>query len=230
MKYLITSYAFNLLFVLSSVAQVTISPRGGLAISTTNWEQVRFDTKTRSTITFGIGLEFELISKWKLQIESNYVSKGYIIQEDGSYNNSPDDRIFAEHEYEHNYIVLPILVKRYFGTRGVRFYGNVGPYFGLGLGGKHSGKSQVFDNGRLFETVIYDRQIRYGEPQNSDSQYLYYRERFEFGFTAGGGILVRDRVALDVRYEYGITSPLGADSDHKNSSFLIAVMFPISLN
>jgi hypothetical protein len=147
MKYLGTSFFFYFLVVLPCLAQVTIFPRGGLAISTTTWQQVRFDTKTRNTITFGIGLEFQLISKWKLQIESNYVSKGYKIQEDGFYNNNPDDRILSEHEYEHNYVVLPILVKRYFGTRGVRFYGNVGPYFGLGLGGNTPGSRKFLTMG-----------------------------------------------------------------------------------
>ena len=227
MKYFITSFLFLFLFILYASGQVKIFPRGGLAISTTTWEQVEFETLYRTGATFGLGTEFGLVSKFKLQVEFNFVSKGYKDRDDDP--GKDPSYIISNDDYEHRYLVLPVLVKRYFGRKSVRPYADVGPYIGWGLGGTYSARRELIDNGVLVETAHFSQRITYGDPTATHSGVIYYVKRFEFGLTGGGGILLYERVAHDMRYEYGITSPFGKGSNFKNRSYQVAVIVPISL-
>jgi hypothetical protein len=217
-----------MLCVFSSVvtaAQVKIVPRAGAAISSTTWSQSQIQTESRTAPALAVGLEFNVIGKFKLLMEGGFVSKGHKYSVDRSLGAGV--RLLSEHTYEHNYAVFPLLIKRHFGTKAIAFYANLGPYLGFGLGGKHHGESSVYDNGLLFERETFKGRIAYGTvPKEGD---VYYSDRLDYGLTAGGGILFFKRVAIDLKYEIGFVD-LMDERAYQNRSLQISLAWPISLN
>ena len=208
-----------------SVAQVTVVPRAGAAISTTTWSQVQIQTKTTTGLALAVGLEFNLIGKLNLLVEGEFVSKGHKSSIDRSLG--PGTTLVSEHTYAHNYAVVPILIKRHFGTKAIAFYANLGPYVSVGLGGKHHGQSSVYDGGLLFDRETFKGRITYGAVQKEGD--VYYSDRLDYGMTAGGGILFFNTVAMDVKYEIGFVDLIDK-RDYQNRSLQISLAYPISLD
>ena len=174
-----------------------------------------------------IGMQFQIIEKLHFLVEAGFASKGHKIYANRPVNNNPDERIISDIEYVHNYVVLPVLVRKYFGSRATRLYANAGPYAALGMGGKLTGESGVYINGVQSSRQDFDGKISYGDKQNGED--LLYNKKTDFGVNMGIGLLVANKIGFDIRYEIGFSNLFEASNDYKNRSLQLSLLVPILL-
>ena len=92
-----------------------------------------------------------------------------------------------------NYFELPLHLKFNFGNENFNSFILAGPYIGVLFGGQRKEwvrESEVFTR----SLSIIDRNPRY--------------ERLDYGLSIGGGVKVKDRIIIDVRYEIGMRGRL----------------------
>lgn len=107
-----------------------------------------------------------------------------------------------------NTLELPVLARLHMG----KFYVNAGPSIAYIMGGKHI-------LGEVSNTISFG---------NSPEGF----RRFEAGIQVGGGIafpLKQKRIALDVRYNYGLTN-ISYNKEMYNRGLMISVHFSKALN
>ena len=94
-----------------------IIPRIGYVISTTTNKPTSptGDINPRQSFSFGLGFAWKFKSTYKFQIEADYVSKGHQFYSNKVTDYNPDIRVIYESNYKHNYLVVPLVVNKYFG-------------------------------------------------------------------------------------------------------------------
>lgn len=207
------------LSALAGNAQI-IFPRAGVAISRLSYEPDDTKLYSGTSFTFGFGAEFPLLKNFHLLVETNYLSREYRFYHDGEFGKG---RQVFDVSYRHNYIDLPIQLKRYVGRTPLKFYFTAGGYVGIGLGGTKAGRWT--DHHTVMDL---DGEISYSRSENysPDLYYYYFDHRIDAGAIAGAGIVLFKIAVLDVRYELGLVK---IDQENMNRSFLIAVSVPLKL-
>lgn len=171
--------------------------------------EFRKQVKIRPTPGFNAGfvLSFKVKDRYFLHSEYLFSTKGKIIR--GRIDKVLEDRI------TYNYIDVPLLYNIHFkgglgSTRKFKWYVGAGPLFSYWLGGKGWIHSDEF-NENSFPPFAY--KIRFGERGEDVGEYdiIYVKDvnRFQLGFTLGGGILLEPsnggKVMIDLRGELGHT-------------------------
>ncbi len=113
------------------------------------------------------------------------------------------------------YIDIPLRAKSYFGNGKAKFYGALGPYVGIGVGGKT--KYEIKDQ---FSKETDSEDIEWGS--NEDEDLL---ETLDFGLTAGAGVQIKS-FQFELYYDLGlrnISSYKDGDTSIKNKVFGISV-------
>ena len=205
-----------LIFSASSFAQTLIPKVGGnfsnIAASDDN-KLVDEDYKFKLGLTLGVAFEIGISDALAIQPELLFQQKGAM--------QKPDDGKFV---FNLNYLELPVMVK-YKTSSG--FYLNAGPYVAYGLGGKlklipDSGSEESID-------------IKFGdEPDNENEDALYIDNALDFGFQVGVGMVIIEKIVIDLRYGHGLTNMFdaedGYDNKFQNRSLQLTVGYPISFN
>ncbi len=194
---------FSCLFVLSAMFTFsqTIIPKLGATLAKPGGEYVK-DSKFNSGFTVGVAVNVPIGSgSFSLQPELSFVQKG------GKYNEtnySSKTRL--------DYLELPVLAKATFGE-ATKFYINVGPSLGLGLDGK---VERDYMNGFVKE----EDDVDFGEGDDAF-------KKTDFGLQFGGGILIADKVMVDIRYGLGLSSLI---NDYKVTNNVLQFTLGIPLN
>lgn len=206
---------FTSLFALSAIVTFsqTIIPKVGATFSKFGGDDVE-DAKFNFGFTLGAGVNFPLGSgPISLQPELNFIQKGSKAAEKNS-------EFELTQKTKLSYLEIPILVKASFGET-TKFHINAGPSIGLGLGGKSKGEFKS-----AFGTESLDSDIKFGD--GNDEDYTYIENRTDFGLQFGGGVVIANKVMIDIRYGLGLSS-LVDDYKVKNNVLQFALGFPFNL-
>lgn len=203
MKKLFFTSAFAL-FVSLSFSQ-TIIPKAGITLSKWAGEDVS-GADSKLGFTLGLGFNFPVgTGPISIQPELNFAQKGFKASEDNE-----------TAKMTTSYLEVPVLIKATFGE-ATKFYLNAGPSLGIGLGGKLKVKS-----GSVEESV----DVKFGDPKQEDVWYI--EKRTDFGLQLGGGVLIAEKVMIDLRYGLGL-STMYEDAKIKNNVFQFTIGVPLSL-
>jgi hypothetical protein len=215
------------LLMFSTLFAQTLIPRVGLTLSNSSYAPVGFDTGDKASsspltgFTAGVGYEFTLAGIVSLQPEINFVQKGHKLEEI-SY---PDGyEYIVKQEFKYNYLEIPVLAKVKFGGL-TKFYVAAGPSVAIGLGGKYKIKSTF---GGMTD-VKYSSDIKFkDQPGDYEGQDVYVENKIDIGLQLGGGVILFNKVIVDVRYGLGLTD-LNDDEDSKNNTLQFSVGVPLNL-
>jgi hypothetical protein len=182
-----------LIFTCSVRAQfVSLMPKGGVTFSdfyTATYAKSSFKTG----MTFGISADYKLnIEKLFLKGELGFEQKGakyldlYAMDAGGSSSGGST-------YYTYNYINLPILLKLKIGSKN-NFFLNTGIYTGYLISGVERYQG-------TFEGQYIDQK---------NAMDMQNHKRLDFGLAFGGGvgipILTKDKVMLEARYDFALTT------------------------
>ncbi len=182
--------------------------------STVGNNAVDLDTKPNFGFIAGIFGQYNFNSNYSLKLAANYQQKGSkleISQQDlQGYDYVLDGKLKLE------YITIPLLFRGTFGSTGVKFFANAGPYLGILMTNK---------------TTI-DANTQYNEPgrtvDNTDST-----KSTDFGVSAGIGLLIpiatKSALTFEIRDDIGLTniSDYTSDGSTKTNSlsFIVGITF-----
>jgi hypothetical protein len=184
----------------------TIIPKVGVTLSKWGGDDVE-DAKFKAGFTIGAGLNMPLgDGMFSLQPELNYIQKGSKWEEGD-----------ASEKYTVNYLEVPVLAKVTFGE-ATKFYVNAGPSVAFGLGGK----AKWEEGDESGET-----DIKFGDEDESSDDY-YIEKGTDISFQIGAGVIVAEKVMIDVRYGLGLTD-LYDDGSVKNNVLQFTVGIPLSI-
>ena len=187
----------------------TIIPKAGLVVSSfLGKDKLQED---RSTVGFTAGVGFNMPvgdGGFSVQTELNYIQKG------------SEAEYVAERSHDKltlGYLEIPLLAKITFGDFPSEFYVNFGPSFGFGLGGKYKKEGGLYPE---------SQKVKFGEGDDPDKYYV--ENGLDVGVQLGMGLIILERVMVDVRYGLGVTN-IYKDYKITNSAFQLTVGSPLSL-
>jgi hypothetical protein len=188
----------------------TIIPKAGISLAKFGGSDVE-DAKFNMGFTLGAGFNLPIGNgPISVQPELNYIQKG-------AKGDLEIEEITVSTKMKLNYIEVPVLVKATFGD-ATKFFINAGPSIGLGL----SGKMKV-ESGGMSASV----DVKFGEPKEGEEA-LYMEKRMDLGVQFGGGVIIADKVMVDIRYGLGLTD-LNEDVSMKNNALQFTIGIPLSL-
>src|SRR5688572_18090157 len=221
-----TILAVSFMLTITTLFAQTIIPRAGVTLSTSSFEPVGFtgqksNSKLAVGFTVGAGYDFFISEKLSIQPEINFIQKGQKLEE-VAYPDGYEYKINTEVKF--NYLEVPVLAKYKFGGQ-TKFYVAAGPSVGLGLGGKYSRTSSF---GGVPEPGM-DGKIKFGDqPNDYSGDDIYVENKFDISLQVGGGVILFNKLLVDIRYGHGFTD-LVDDENSKNRSLQLSVGMPISL-
>jgi hypothetical protein len=168
------------------------------------------DQKFNLGFTLGMGFNLPVGSgPISIQPELNFIQKG-------SKTNLDIFGTTYSSKLKLNYLEVPVLVKATFGST-TKFYFNAGPSIALGLGGK-----MKVTEGSTSE----EADVKFGEGE--DEETLYVEKKTDFGLQFGGGVIIAEKVMIDLRFGAGLSS-LFEDETVKNNVLQFTVGIPLNL-
>lgn len=202
----------------------TIIPKAGVTLSKISLEDSDTDLKSSLGFTLGVGFNFPINKMFSVQPELSFVQKGF--KEEAGFSEGALT-VKAEDTYKINYLELPVLARATFGSN-TKFFLNAGPSFGFGLGGKYKYDFSVSYQGQA-ESNSGDAKIKFGDNDDEESEDIYVDNRIDLGLQFGGGVIIADKVMIDIRYGLGL-SDLIDDQKSKNRVLQFTVGIPLSFN
>ncbi len=180
-------------------------PKAGVTLSKFGGEDVE-DAKFNLGFTLGLGFNLPVgDGPISVQPELNFVQKGTKAEEDGE-----------SAKMTLNYLEVPVLIKATFGE-ATKFYVNAGPSLGLGLGGKLKASEGP---------ISAEVDVKFGD--GDDDEVVYIEKKTDFGLQLGGGVIIAEKVMIDLRYGLGLSS-LFEDGKVKNNVLQFTVGIPLNL-
>lgn len=205
MKKILLSIAAVATMAFTAEAQITITPKAGLTLSSiARSKDYKDELKSEGGknvlspgFAFGAAFELGLSDNVSIQPELLYIQKGT----KEKYESQGESGTI---QFKMNYLELPVLLKFASGaTDEFHFFGYVGPYFGYALKGKNTFKS----GGTTFTT-----KIKFGEGDDSLEEVYVNKDeanRLDVGAYLGGGVKIPlgpGAVSLEARYGYGFVN------------------------
>ncbi len=191
-----------LVFLLSAhfaEAQVRFGVKAGVNSASLHLKGVDFDPLTR--FQGGLVADIPVVSHFAIQPALLYSAKGHSVNsEERDQSGIPTGREFT-FEAKLNYLEIPVLAlyKNELG-KGLKFFGGLGPYLGIGINGRFTGNTPGFK----------DQLISFDKSKSGTQTY----ERFDMGLSAAVGLEYRS-LMLGLNYNYGLR-PVPMPSDAYN--------------
>jgi hypothetical protein len=228
-------FAIVLMFACASVSAQTIIPRVGVSVSNLTIDgEEGFENKSTAGMVIGLGFNFPVSDIFSIQPEINYVQRGTKMEfEMSEFSDFGYMQIDGSIRVRIDYLEIPVLAKVAFGE-DTKFLLSAGPTLGVGLGGKTKIKANAkysFDGETIEESVTQTGKVKFGgEPDeiDDDGDDAYFDNRIDFGLQIGAGLLIKNKVLLDVRYVHGVTD-LMKDESSKNKVLQISVGMPFPM-
>jgi Outer membrane protein beta-barrel domain len=208
---------------------ILLLPRIGLALSTSTASiNPPADVGFHPGLSAALGLEFGLIKRLNLITELGYADKGFHAKGDND-NGSADAKSDITHNY--HYLELPVMLRKRFGGDKLGYYFNVGGFLDYGLGGSVHIIESTYTSGTTFSIGHSDRiyAVKYGSDYNSsNANDFYLQNRVDYGVAAGGGLIILNKVLVDIRYLSG-SKNIQWDSNSKNRSWSISAIYQLPI-
>ncbi len=173
-------------------AQVTITPKIGLTISSVGYSEDVKDVSLRTSTQVGLAFDLGINSGFSIQPELLYIQKG-----DKRTKQTKIGTITSTTtEYLHiNYLEIPVLAKMKFGNDNTEFYITAGPSLGIGM----SADIRTVTSSSLIPSKSDTDKVKLG----TDDDALF--KRFDLGLQLGIGVVLRG-FTFDVRYGNSIVN------------------------
>ena len=212
----------------TTLSAQTLIPKAGLtlskvAIDTEDDEDA--DVSMNPGFTLGVAYAFNITESFSLQPELLFIQKGFRVKE--SYS-SDGESFDDDSKNTFNYFELPVLAKYSFGSGSTKFFLVGGPSLGVGIGGKYKTKekySYTIDGITYTESESYSGKIKFGD--GDDDETLYVDNSVDIGVQLGAGVVIAEKVQIDIRYGLGFTD-LSDDAKSKNRVLQFTVGVPFS--
>lgn len=217
-----------LLLILNSTTAQTIIPKAGIGLAKIEQDD-NTGMKSRVGLTLGVAYNIKIGSTLSIQPELLFIQKGVKLD----YSESDPDFGYSVSldGYLHiNYLELPVLLRVDIptNTESIKVYFNAGPSLGIGLGGKTKIDFMADFGGGDVTVEKGEGKVKFGdEPANYDG-YDAYIKRTDIGAQFGAGVLIKDKVMIDLRYGIGLTD-IVEDEKSKNKVFQFTLGFPIQI-
>ncbi len=172
----------------SANAQVTITPKIGLTISSVGYSEDVKDVSVRTSTQLGLAFDLGINSGFSIQPELLYIQKGdKRTKKIGTVTNT---------EYLHiNYLEIPVLAKMKFGNDNTEFYITAGPSLGIGM----SADIRTVTSSSLIPSASTTDKVKLG----TENDALF--KRFDLGLQLGVGVVLYG-FTFDVRYGNSIVN------------------------
>jgi opacity protein-like surface antigen len=179
MKIIRTLFFISLILTLAleSTAQ-TFGVKAGLNLANmlAKDDEGKFDTKMISGINFGVSAEFPITEMFSFETGLQLSGKGTKQTYATTYTE-------VEGKYKLLYIDIPLTAKARYDLNGIKIYGVLGPYIGIGLSG------QRYDSGAGTD-------VNWGSDSENDDL-----KRLDFGLLIGGGVEIK---SIQIGLTYGL--------------------------
>jgi hypothetical protein len=195
----------------------TLIPKAGVSFSTITGERAA-EIEKQAGFTLGLAVNFALSHRLSMQPELNFIQKGFVYRY--RVENGPATRRDKANVHI-NYIEMPVLIKFAFGDKN-RFFINGGPSLGIGMGGASHLKISSRGSG-VYDDWAYTQKVKFGHRPgkfsviNSPDE-LYFDNRLDFGLQVGGGMIVVERIMIELRYTYGLSYLDDKDPDNRTTT------------
>jgi hypothetical protein len=210
----------------SAQAQMFI-PRAGISLAKIDGDD-NTGIKQRLGFAFGVAYVKPLKGAFSFQPELLFVQKGakldYSESEPGIY------RIDLSGKLVINYLEVPLLINADLPTNSPNFkvFLIAGPAFAIGLGGTTEVNFYYEEDGSVIIDEELSGKVKFGDPPANDSSGDAYVNRFELSLQLGGGIIIKDKFLIDLRYGIGLTD-LADDDTSRHRVFQATIGIPIKL-
>ncbi len=172
----------------SGNAQVTITPKIGLTISSVGYSEDVTDVSPRTSTQVGLAFDLGINSGFSIQPELLYIQKGD--------KRTTKMGAVTQTEYLHiNYLEIPVLAKMKFGNDNTEFYITAGPSLGIGM----NADIRTVISSSLIPSASTTDKIQLG----TENDALF--KRFDLGLQLGVGVVLYG-VTFDVRYGNSIVN------------------------
>jgi hypothetical protein len=219
------------------VAQISIVPKAGVGLGWLNakTKEIRKSQESRLGLSAGMEVNVGLGKSLSLQTGLLYTQKGFVMNSP-MITNDLGGIIFPSFDmvYRLNYIEMPILLRKTFGSKKLQPYLQAGVSVGYGLNGKTKVKS---DDKIVYDFLGAKNKVRFGQIPDDGSGDIIYLDinRVDVGLQAGGGLLYKvgkGHLNFDVRFDYGLTNMykfrINTDNNY-NKKRLLAFTFGYQL-
>lgn len=176
----------------SANAQVTVTPKIGLTISSLGYSEDVKDVSARTSMQLGVAFDFGVTSSFSIQPELLYIQKGNKIVnvvKTGTVTKTTTTYLHI------NYLEIPVLAKAKFGNEDTEFYITGGPSLGIGL----SADFRTVVATSLIPSVSTTDKVELGTADDA----LF--KRFDLGLQLGVGVVLRG-FTFEVRYGSSIVN------------------------
>jgi hypothetical protein len=211
--------------VLCAQAQ-SIIPKIGITLAKVSGDQIE-DIESKIGLTVGAAYDFKITGNFSIQPELNFIQKGFRQDFDESFGS---EEYSVKSRYTVNYIEIPVMAKVFFGKESMKFFLAAGPSLAIGIGGKF--KSEIdFSSSDFNFDETFTGKVKFGDSQDSDEETIYLDNRIDLGLQFGGGVLIANKVMIDLRYGYGLSSLIDGQDDEKlyNRVLQFTVGVPLSI-
>lgn len=191
----ILSYIIVLLFCSHQLSAQKYRFRAGLNLSNmlVKDDVGSFPSGTDQYVGFHLGItaQYGIGSKFFFEPEVLISSKGFQFEEEIDLSGTI---VNAEGKFKPLYLDIPLTFKIYLVKESKGVYFALGPYIGVGIGGKNETTLSVLGN-----TETRSTDIDWGSGENDDFK------RFDLGIKTRAGIEFNSFL-FDISYDYGITN------------------------
>jgi hypothetical protein len=183
----------SIVIVMTAQAQVFI-PKAGVTLSKVHVE-VSQGLKSKLGLTLGLAYNYQINDIFSVQPELNFIQKGF---RQDYHDNDNGVSFDVEGKFAVNYLEMPVMFKASFGEENLKFFLNAGPSLAIGLGGKFKTEYTITFLGDT-ESETAEGKVKFGDSDDSDDDAIYLDNQLEFGLQIGAGVLIFDKVMIDLR-------------------------------
>lgn len=177
-----------LLFADFAEAQVRFGVKAGVNLANIGHGALDFDPLLR--FQGGVSADFSISPRLTIQPAILYSEKGYSLNIEERDQSGVSTGVDAVIKFKINYIEIPVLAlyNAELG-KGVRFFGGLGPYVGIGINGEATSNWENFEN----QPVSF----------NKDTPRPLNYERYDYGLSGTVGLEYQN-IMLGLNYNYGL--------------------------
>jgi hypothetical protein len=205
----------------------TITPKIGMSLAKVNAED-NTGNKSKPGLSLGVAFTQPIGGIFSFQPELLFIQKGskldYQESEPGFYEIDLKGHIII------NYLEVPLLLRADFPTNNdaIKVYLNAGPSFAIGLSGKTNLDLYLEFDGEVIE-IKDSGKVKFGDEPNNYEGTDAYIKRFDLGAQLGGGVIIKEKFMIDLRYGIGLIDIYDGEKSKNNVfQFTVGMPFPFS--
>lgn len=174
------------------------------------------DSKVKPGFSLGAIVDISFTDNIALQPGLYYTNKG--MKGVNKFKFDSDNESYEKYVYGLHYLEIPVLASyRMDVAKDLNWQINVGPYIGVGLGGKLKTMSEDKTSGKVVTEEEDFPAFGVTEDVTDPDDYKACLNRFDFGLSFGTGVLIKEHYYVGIKYDLGLVNVL--NTSEKNSSY-----------